>query len=140
MKKSTIIVLVSVAVVVLCALCFVLNMTKVKTGEWYAVSLNGKAVAVSLDANPTTGCQWQVEVSGAGVSHSSQKYRSNTTVKNGIVGAGGIWKARYSGFRKGETVLVFRYLQPWYPENVYDKKTIVVEAGSFGRIKSITTY
>ncbi|MDP8298797.1 MAG: protease inhibitor I42 family protein [Candidatus Tantalella remota] len=103
----------AIMVFVILAGCVSHQPVRVRLYEDMAVEVGKEQVLeVELDANPTTGYAWQVEVSPA--------YGSVLQVGEGKyeplsdrVGSGGTIVYNFAGAREGQSVLTFKYLRPW---------------------------
>lgn len=71
---------------------------------------NGKDFSISLDANLTTGYQWQVDFDYVFVEFLDVKYTPPSTE---LVGAGGVEKFDFKAIKSGEASIIFSYLRPW---------------------------
>jgi inhibitor of cysteine peptidase len=73
---------------------------------------NGQEFSIELDANATTGYQWQLAepLNNSLLELLSTEYRVSET---GLVGAGGkeIWKFR--AVDQGKTMISMKYIRPW---------------------------
>lgn len=69
----------------------------------------GEAFAISLPANPTTGYDWQVEISSGSVVLLRRDHHRSAD----RIGAGGTTTFTFQATAPGEAVLRFRYLRPW---------------------------
>jgi inhibitor of cysteine peptidase len=74
----------------------------------------GDRATLELEANPTTGYQWELatEPDAAVVSVVSDTYTASTT-DSGMVGAGGTQRIVIQGVAAGSTTLELRYVRPW---------------------------
>jgi inhibitor of cysteine peptidase len=74
--------------------------------------ITGQEFAIELDANTTTGYQWQLAkpLNKRIIELLSTEYRVSET---GLVGAGGkeIWKFRAAN--QGKTMISMKYIRPW---------------------------
>jgi inhibitor of cysteine peptidase len=71
-----------------------------------------QVVEVALEANPTTGYTWQVELSqqaGSVRRLGEGKYKSSAD----RIGSGGIMSYRFEGVQRGQAIVVFKYLRTW---------------------------
>jgi inhibitor of cysteine peptidase len=74
--------------------------------------ITGQEFAIELDANATTGYQWQLAkpLNKRIIELLSTEYRVSET---GLVGAGGkeVWKFR--AVNQGKTMISMKYIRPW---------------------------
>ncbi len=72
----------------------------------------GQEFVIELDANRTTGYQWQLSgpLDNSILKQLGSEYRAS---KTGLVGAGGkeIWKFKAAG--QGKTTIAMKYIRPW---------------------------
>ena len=73
----------------------------------------GEKMQVSLDANPTTGYQWEIaSLDEAILAPQGSTYQADSADPN-VVGSGGKETFRFEAVSKGEMVLTLIYHQPW---------------------------
>lgn len=70
----------------------------------------GEDFSVLLDANLTTGYQWQMDFDHVFVQFLDVSYTPPSTE---LVGAGGVEKFDFKAMNKGEVSIIFSYLRPW---------------------------
>ncbi|NOZ29638.1 MAG: protease inhibitor I42 family protein [Chloroflexi bacterium] len=78
----------------------------------------GQILEISLEANPTTGYQWQMAPE-APVDEAVLKPLGDTYQPGGapgVVGAGGRWIGRFQAVAPGETEIQLVYVRPWEKE------------------------
>jgi len=75
----------------------------------------GQEFAIELDANATTGYQWQLAktLDNTIIKQLGTEYRLAET---GLIGAGGkeVWKFKALGL--GKTIIAMKYIRPWEKE------------------------
>jgi len=90
----------------------------------------GQTLAVTLDANPSTGYGWQRVLSEDGVLQQvgETQFQEGPAGK-GLVGAGGQEILRFKAERAGQTTLDLVYLRPWEkdaePEGTFSVQVVV---------------
>lgn len=77
------------------------------------LTVGGRAT-IELDANPTTGYQWELatEPDTTIVAVASDEYTA-TPAANGMVGSGGTQRVVVQGVAVGTTTIELRYVRPW---------------------------
>lgn len=73
----------------------------------------GDKFFVTLDANPTTGFQWEVDFDSSFFKLVHQEY---TPSQKDLIGAGGTEVFTFQALKPGETEIKFSYLRPWEKE------------------------
>lgn len=89
-----------------------------------------KQAEIKLDGNPTTGCEWQYTIADKSiVKMDSDNYHSDAPDapddEDVECGTGGTYSWKFSGLKMGTTEINFKYLQPWYPDKIYEAKTYI---------------
>lgn len=74
--------------------------------------VNGKVVTFSLDANPTTGYDWEAVVDGDCVTLTRDEYKQNES-EPGMAGVGGYQYYDLTAARPGTATVTFTYARPW---------------------------
>ena len=105
-----------------------------KSSEW--ITSDATAVYITLDANATTGYEWQASVSGDSIYLDSQSYAA--PAYTGLVGVGGTWNAKFetTGI-DGVSYVTLRYLRPWNQSDVAYTITFSVTA-YYGTVSSVS--
>ena len=83
----------------------------------------GQQFELSLEANATTGFEWQEEHDENYVKLLGDEYIASQDRENGIAGTGGTHVFKYKALKEGQTEITLTYRQPW---EVGDKGTTVV--------------
>jgi len=74
----------------------------------------GKTVSVTLEANATTGYQWQVEkIDGEGIVQDGKPTYVPKKHAPGIVGVGGVTVFNFKAAKAGKPTIKLVYLRPW---------------------------
>ncbi|MDW5564205.1 MAG: protease inhibitor I42 family protein [Methanomassiliicoccus sp.] len=74
----------------------------------------GKELAISLNANPSTGYSWEASFDDRFISLVRQDYRRASR----LIGGGGTSTFTFLALVQGRTVITMRYRRPWEPEAV----------------------
>lgn len=76
------------------------------------IAAKGKEFVISMDANVTTGYQWQLErpAEDGLITLVSSKY---LPLKTGLVGSGGRSVWTFKAVRPGKARISFKYVRPW---------------------------
>ncbi len=80
---------------------------------------------IALDANPTTGYDWEVSCDWYKLHLVEEKYTPDEKAE-GLVGAGGTKYFRFSASKTGETDVTFVYKRPWETE-ILEQKVFKVD-------------
>lgn len=72
----------------------------------------GDSFSVDLDANPTTGYQWELDFDSEYLQLLNRKYVPRAT-ETDLVGAGGTDTFNFRALKPGDTEMTFSYLRPW---------------------------
>lgn len=85
----------------------------------------GKEVVITLEANATTGYQWQL---AKPLDESLLKLVSSEYLpdKTELVGVGGKQVWVFQGIKEGKTVVYFKYIRPWEKNIPPEKKASFV--------------
>ncbi len=107
-----------------------------KETEWLTHDVT--TVYVTLDANSTTGYEWEAVVDGVSMAQTSETYTAPDYSTTGLVGVPGVWRAKFetTGF-DGTSIITLRYVRPWDTSDVAYTKTIRVTA-AYGMISDVT--
>lgn len=76
---------------------------------------NEEEFVITLEANPTTGYDWEAAFDENYLELLEKKYLPPETT---LVGAGGQDKFRFKALESGETEIVFSYERPWEKESI----------------------
>ena len=90
--------------------------------------LKAQVLRVDLQANPTTGYNWQVvEKSNQGILSQlgEPDYVSGSSAKEGLVGAGGIQTYRFKAVKSGKAIILFEYKRAWEGDQEPAKKYLL---------------
>ncbi len=105
-----------------------------KTAQW--ITNDVTAVYVTLDANYTTGYEWQASISGNSIYLDSQSY--SAPAYTGLVGEGGTWNAKFETTgHDGTSYVTLQYVRPWDSSDVAYTITFSVTT-YYGTITSVT--
>ena len=87
---------------------------KVITDSGPITLATGADATIELEANPTTGYQWELstEPDTSIVRVVSDEYTA-TTAEDGMVGVGGTQRVVLQGVAAGTTTIEMRYVRPW---------------------------
>ncbi len=86
----------------------------------------GQTLAISLEANPTTGYTWQVlEMDTNILQPLGDTQFKQAPGSEGLTGAGGVETLRFEALAAGQTPLTLGYMRPW--ESVPPLKTFSVQ-------------
>ena len=122
MKK--VLVLVAVVAAFLVAGCAGGAKTYTDPGQTINIGVNQEFV-IALDANPTTGYDWQESHDEAMLELTEKTYELGKTAKQGMVGAGGVDYFTFKALKAGETKITIVYKRVWEAESI-DQKTFTV--------------
>ena len=82
-----------------------------------AISISvGQDFVVALDANPTTGYNWQESYDETALKLVEKTFELGESAKEGLIGAGGIEKFRFKAIGKGATEITLVYKRLWEKE------------------------
>ncbi len=124
MKRFLILIMASILAVSLIAGCGGVK-TYVDPEKTISVGIEDEFI-IALDANPTTGYDWEVVSYDLYKLHLvEEKYTPNEKAE-GLVGAGGTKYFRFSASKTGETDVTFVYKRPWETE-ILEQKVFKVE-------------
>ena len=86
----------------------------------------GQDLLVTLDSNPTTGYDWQVDTApDAAVLTVGERVYVPTPVDPGISGSGGATTTRFTAIAAGTTSIVLRYKRSWEDDTPSDELVTV---------------
>jgi inhibitor of cysteine peptidase len=90
-----------------------LELTAADNGKTNSV-IAGQAIVVSLKGNITTGYGWELAgIDGKSVVPVGEiKYRADAHPE-GMVGAGGVFQAKFKALKPGKTTIRLKYCRPW---------------------------
>lgn len=90
-----------------------LDLTAADSGKTNSVKV-GQAIAVSLEGNITTGYSWELaEIDRESVVPDGEiEYRTDAH-KEGMVGVGGIFRAKFKAVKPGKATIKLKYCRPW---------------------------
>lgn len=92
---------------------------QVSTTEQIIETKNEQEFSITLEANPTTGYQWDLDYDEDYLELVDRKYE--TLVQEGIVGAGGEEIFKFKALKSGETQITFSYLRTWEDSSIDEK-------------------
>lgn len=75
----------------------------------------GDHFSLVLEANPTTGYQWELDFDSSFIQLVERNYAPPS---QSLVGAGGEETFNFLALKSGETEIIFSYLRPWEKEEV----------------------
>ena len=84
----------------------------------------GEEITIKLDENPTTGYGWSYFISGDcnSIKNISDKYEPDLeSMKEQLVGFGGVRTFVFSAVSKGSVEITFSYMRPWEKEAIEQK-------------------
>ncbi|MBN1148447.1 MAG: protease inhibitor I42 family protein [Anaerolineales bacterium] len=88
---------------------------------------SGQKLNITLEGNPTTGYNWEVETPATG--SLEQLGEAEFKPSSGALGSGGKITLRFQATSPGETLLQLVYRRPWeqgvLPEKTFEVKVIV---------------
>ncbi len=86
----------------------------------------GQDLLVTLDSNPTTGYDWEVDAApDAAVLTMGERVYVPTPVDPGISGSGGATTTRFTAVAAGTTSIVLRYKRSWEDDTAGDELVTV---------------
>ena len=83
----------------------------------------GDNFVIELEANPTTGYQWEVQLDSNYLQLDKREYVPDAPEDEALVGSGGYELFHFSVLKSGETEIIFTHLRPW-EEGVEPIKTL----------------
>lgn len=86
------------------------------------ITADGRAVMITMEANPSTGYDWQYTVRGNSVEFADKTYKQREGTE-GMVGAGGTETFTFNAVRPGTSEITFVYQRPWDPTSI--ERTVV---------------
>ncbi len=98
----------------------------------YEDSMNIKVnttFTIELDANHSTGYQWDLEqaIDSTYLEFIYKDYIVDTGKEGSLlIGVGGKENWSFKALQKGQTSLSFKYIQPFNPDTIMDKKTLEI--------------
>lgn len=107
-----------------------------KETNWITHDLT--TVYITLDANATTGYEWEASIDGVSVAQTYENYTAPDYSTTGLVGVPGIWNAHFetTGY-DGTSYVTLRYVRPWDMSDVAYTITFRVRA-AYGMISDVT--
>ncbi len=107
-----------------------------KETNWITNDLT--TVYITLDANATTGYEWEASIDGVSVAQTYENYTAPDYSSTGLVGVPGIWNAHFetTGY-DGTSYVTLRYVRPWDMSDVAYTITFCVTA-AYGMISDVT--
>ncbi len=107
-----------------------------KETNWITNDLT--TVYITLDANATTGYEWEASIDGVSVAQTYENYTAPDYSSTGLVGVPGIWTAHFetTGY-DGTSYVTLRYVRPWDMSDVAYTITFRVTA-AYGMISDVT--
>ncbi len=78
----------------------------------YTSRIDGTKIEILLDANPTTGYNWEYEIDGDSAVFVSEDYKQRPGTE-GMGGAGGTDTFVFEAVKPGRSEITFTYLRPW---------------------------
>jgi inhibitor of cysteine peptidase len=101
------------------------SLTDADNGKQIAVR-PGEMLSLTLESNPTTGYSWQVlEIDSAVLAQEGDPEYKQSSVAEGLVGAGGTETFRFKTAGSEETTLSLGYMRPW--ESVQPVETFTTQ-------------
>ena len=85
----------------------------------------GESFIISLDSNPTTGYEWEVNFELNFIKHDEEKDRKFYRTSDEI-GAGGKEEFEFQPLKSGKTEIIMRYKRVWEAEPI-EKKVFNIE-------------
>ncbi len=79
---------------------------------------NGEKFLVTLEANPTTGYEWQIDFDPVYIELIVKNYVPSYSE---LIGSGGEEIFEFLAKESGETVITFSYLRPWEEESIKEE-------------------
>lgn len=76
----------------------------------------GESFSVVLEANPTTGYQWELDFDPDYIQLIDREYAPSSPRE--VVGAGGQETFNFLALKSGKTEITFSYLRPWEKEAI----------------------
>lgn len=95
-------------------------------------------VYITLDANATTGYEWEASINGVSIAQTYENYTAPSYSTTGLVGVPGVWNAKFetTGY-DGTSYVTLRYVRPWDTSDVAYTITFRVTA-AYGMISDVT--
>ena len=81
-----------------------------ETGVSKIETTDGGAFSVVLEANPTTGYQWEIDFNSNYIQLIARDYTPSAPE---LIGSGGEETFNFLALKSGETEIKFSYLRPW---------------------------
>ncbi len=124
MKK--LVILVAVAVIAICLLGGCVREVKTYTDSGQTIDIGvDQEFIIALDANPTTGYDWEVSLDETILELVEKTYKLGEKAEEGVVGAGGVDYFRFKALKAGETEITLVYKRTW-EETGIDQKVFTV--------------
>jgi inhibitor of cysteine peptidase len=125
MKKAFVVVL--AAVLLITTVLTGCGGTKVTayTESSQAINVNlNQDFTIALQANPTTGYDWQPVFDAGLLSQVKKDYQQDDHSGKQLVGSGGTDFFTFKGLKAGETKITFTYYRPWETPKAEDKQQV----------------
>ncbi len=91
--------------------------------DWSWLKSIKNVIYVNLDANATTGYEWNAYIEGESIVERKSAYIAPEDT-DGMVGVPGEWEAEFTALEDGESTITFVYSRPWDSSDVAE--TIVI--------------
>ena len=124
MKKFLVLVVALILAVCLIAGCGAGVKTYTDAEKTISVGVNQEFI-IALDANPTTGYDWEESHDAAMLKLVEKKYRPDEKAA-GLVGAGGTQYFQFKALKVGKTSITFAYKRPW-EEDIAEQKAFNID-------------
>jgi len=79
---------------------------------------------IALQANPTTGYDWQPVFDAGFIGQDSKTYKQDDSSGQPMVGSGGTDFFTFKALKIGETKIAFTYYRPWETPKPEDKQQV----------------
>ena len=121
MKRFLALVLILSSVLVVCLMtgCTTEIKAHVNTEETIGTNVNEEFV-IALDANPTTGYNWEASRDDSMLDLVERKYSPDEKAP-GLVGSGGTQYFRFKALKAGDTEMTVTYKRPWETDGIQHK-------------------
>jgi inhibitor of cysteine peptidase len=120
------VILVAVAVIAICLLGGCVREVKTYTDSGQTIDIGvDQEFIIALDANPTTGYDWEVSLDETILELVEKTYKLGEKAEEGVVGAGGVDYFRFKALKAGETEITMVYKRTW-EETGIDQKVFTV--------------
>ena len=116
-----------------------LSSETVTEESFFHTEEDGKQLVIALEANPTTGYDWNISFDDDTVCEVTDVHYLPDSTEEGLCGGGGIWTAKIRALKEGDTILALRYARSW-EEGAAQEYFLVLSTDAEGHITAQQKY